>query len=106
MIKLKTILKIKLFHLDTQKKSNVKKKTQSKRRGKFRKMIDNNYRIKNNRLQYKYVYKKESKWLNIPYENEVVPILNYIHYNNKHIKKDKMAVKIIDLGLLLILINV
>ena len=59
-------------------------------------MIDNNYRIKNNRLQYKYDYKKESKWLNIPYENEVIPILNYIHYNNKHIKKDRMSVKIIN----------
>lgn len=61
-------------------------------------MIDDNYRLNNNRLQYKYIYKKEPKWLNIPFAHETEPLLNYIHYKFKLLKKDRMAVKIIDSG--------
>ena len=60
-------------------KEGIKRKTQSKRRGKFRKMIENKYRIINNRLQYKYTNNKIIKWLNIPFQNEVETLLNYIH---------------------------
>ena len=36
--------------------------------------------------------------MNIPYVNEVEPLLNYIHYNNLHIKKERMAAHVIKLG--------
>ena len=79
-------------------KEGIKRKTQSKRRGKFRKMIENKYRIINNRLQYKYSNNKIINWLNIPFQNEVETLLNYIHYNNNHLKKDRMVIHVIDAG--------
>ena len=42
-------------------------------------MVANKYRIINNRLQYKYTNNKIIKWLNIPFQNEVETLLNYIH---------------------------
>ena len=75
-----------------------KNKRQSKKRGKFRKMIKNHYRLYENRLQYKKFVNNEEKWLYIPFENEVQPLLNYVHFNNHHLKKDRMCIHIIKLG--------
>ena len=50
-------------------------------------MVNNNYRIIDGRLQYKYTGGKDSKWLYFPYESEIESILNYVHYNNNHLKK-------------------
>ena len=61
-------------------------------------MIENKYRIINNRLQYKYTNNKIIKWLNIPFQNEVETLLNYTHYNNNHLKKDRMVIHVIDAG--------
>ena len=66
---------------------NKNKKNLSKKRGRFRKMVKNNYRINNGRLQYNYNCGKNAKWLYIPYESEVDALLNYTHYNNNHLKK-------------------
>ena len=61
-------------------------------------MVNNNYRIIDLRLQYKYTGGKDPKWLYIPYESEIESILNYAHYNNNHLKKDRMSKHIIMLG--------
>ena len=74
------------------------KKKFSKKRGLFRKMVNNNYRIIDGRLQYKYTGGKDPKWLYISYESEIESILNYAHYNNNHLKKDRMSKHIIILG--------
>ena len=46
-------------------------------------MVTKNYRINKNRLQIKYYTNKDKnfKWLNIPYQSEINPMLSYIHYN-------------------------
>ena len=61
-------------------------------------MVKYNYRLADNRLQYKRILNKKEVWLNIPYEVEVEPLLNYVHYNNLHLKKDRMAARIFNLG--------
>ncbi len=76
----------------------VKRKTQSKRRTRFRKMVKENYRLATNRLQYKRVLNKKEVWLNIPFEDEVEPLLNYVYYKYLHLKKDRMTTRIINLG--------
>ena len=50
-------------------------------------MVAHKYGLENNRLQYKRIINKKEVWLNIPYENEVEPLLNYIHHNNIYIKR-------------------
>lgn len=66
---------------------------------KFRKILENSYKIDNERLLYKYYYDKSKyKWLYIPFENEVKPISQYLHNNNQHIKKEAMSKRIISLG--------
>ena len=75
-------------------------------------MVINNYSIENNnRLQYKRIINKKEVWLNIPYENEVEPLLNYIHHNNVHIKTIEckfMLLNMVIFGLIIlrILLNV
>ena len=56
----------------------AKRKTQSKRRTRFRKMVKDNYRLADNRLQYKRILNKKEVWLNIPFEVEVEPLLKYV----------------------------
>ena len=80
-------------------KANKNKKSQQKKRGKFKKMIAARYRIEENRLQYKYFYQnKKFIWLNIPFINEINPMLNFIHFSNHHLKKDRMAAHVIKKG--------
>ena len=74
------------------------RKTIEKKRGKFRKLVKEKYRIYNNRLQYFYYYKTKSIWLNIIYEEEKIPLLKYIHFNNNHIKREAMEAKVIGMG--------
>ena len=77
-------------------KANKNKKSQQKKRGKFKKMIAARYRIEENRLQYKYFYQnKNFIWLNIPFINEINPMLNFIHFSNHHLKKDRMVAHVI-----------
>ena len=61
-------------------------------------MVKYNYWLFDGRIQYKYTRNKYIKWLYIPYENEIEPLLKYIHFNNNHLKKDRMAVHIINSG--------
>ena len=63
-------------------------------------MVTKNYRINKNRLQIKYYTNKDKnfKWLNIPYQSEINPMLSYIHYNNMHLKKEGMYKKVIENG--------
>ena len=65
---------------------NKKRKTQEKRRTRFRKLIKNKYRIVNDRLQYLYKFNKTELWLNIIYKDEKFPLLNYFHLSNNHLK--------------------
>lgn len=65
---------------------NKKRKTQEKRRTRFRKLIKNKYRIVNDRLQYLYKFNKTELWLNIIYKDEKFPLLNYVHLSNNHLK--------------------
>ena len=37
-------------------------------------------------------------WLNIIYEEEKLPLLNYIHYSNNHLKRETMDTKILEMG--------
>ena len=74
------------------------RKTMEKKRGKFRKLIKEKYRISNNRLQYSYYYKNKLLWLNIIYEEEKIPLLKYTHFSNNHIKRETMDEKIIEMG--------
>ena len=62
-------------------------------------MVAARYRIEENRLQYKYFYQnKKFIWLNIPFINEINPMLNFIHFSNHHLKKDRMAAHVIKKG--------
>ena len=74
------------------------RKTVEKKRSKFRKMVKNKYRIHEDRLQYSYYYKNKNIWLNIIYNEEKLPILNYVHYTNNHLKRESMDEKIIQMG--------
>ena len=74
------------------------RKTMEKKRGKFRKMVNQKYRIENNRLQYLYYYKNKQIWVNIIYQEEKIPILNYLRYNNNHIKRETMDQRVIEMG--------
>ena len=74
------------------------RKTVEKRRTRFRKMVREKYRINCDRLQYNYYYKNKFIWLNIIYKEEKLPILNYTHYSNKHLKRETMDEKIIEMG--------
>ena len=65
---------------------NKKRKTQEKRRTRFRKLIKNKYHIVNERLQYLYKFNKTELWLNIIYKDEKFPLLNYVHLSNNHLK--------------------
>lgn len=59
-------------------------------------MVAARYRIEENRLQYKYFYQnKKFIWLNIPFINEINPMLNFIHFSNHHLKKDRMVAHVI-----------
>ena len=51
-----------------------------------------------NRLQYSIYYKNKLIWLNIIYEDDKIPLLNYINFNNNHIKRESMDQKIIEMG--------
>ena len=82
--------------LEYSKEKN--RKTVEKKRGKFRKLVNEKYRISDNRLQYSYYYKNKLIWLNIIYQKEKIPILNYIHFNCNHIKRETMEGKIIEAG--------
>ena len=77
---------------------NKNRKTVEKKRGKFRKLCKEKYRIFAKRLQYSYYYKNKLIWLNIIYQKEKIPILNYIHFNSNHIKRETMEEKIIEAG--------
>ena len=63
-------------------------------------MVTNNYRIENDRLEIKYYSSKLNNfsWKKIPYEDEVEPMLRYIHYNNLHLKKEAMSKKVLEYG--------
>ena len=61
-------------------------------------MVRDKYRIFNNLLIYSIYYKNKLIWLNIIYEDEKIPLLNYIHFNNNHIKRESMEQKIIEMG--------
>ena len=69
-----------------------------KERGKFKKLVREKYRIFNNRLQYKHYYKNNFIWLNIIFQLEKKPLLNYVHFKFNHIKRETMEEKIIQLG--------
>ena len=45
-------------------------------------------------MQYKHNKNNKDLWLYIPYAEEVVAILNFLHYNNNHLKRDSMLKKI------------
>ena len=77
---------------------NKNRKTVEKKRGKFRKLVREKYRILNNRLQYFYYYKNKNLWLNIIYQEEKIPLLKFIHFNNNHIKRESMETKVIEMG--------
>ena len=74
------------------------RKTMEKKRGKFKKLVREKYRIINNRLQYKHYYKNNFIWLNIIFQLEKIPLLNYVHFKFNHIKRETMEEKIIQLG--------
>ena len=63
-------------------------------------MVNSQYRINDKRLEIKYYdyKKKDFLWMKIPYKKEVNALLRYIHYNNKHLKKEGMSKKIIVSG--------
>ena len=82
--------------LEYSKEKN--RKTVEKKRAKFRKMVQSKYRIHEDRLQYSYHYKNKNIWLNIIYKEEKIPILNYVHYTNNHLKREGMDEKIIQMG--------
>ena len=74
------------------------RKTQEKKRNKFRKLIKNKYKIENNRLQYLYQYNNKKKWVNIIYEEEKIPLLNYVHFSNNHMKRESMDLNLLKMG--------
>jgi hypothetical protein len=65
-------------------------------------VINNHLRVLERKVNYTENYdmfvNNEEKWLYIPFENEVQPLLNYVHFNNHHLKKDRMCIHIIKLG--------
>ena len=81
-----------------QYSKNKKRKTQEKRRTRFRKLIKNKYRIINERLQYFYKYNKSELWVNIIYKDEKLSLLNYKHFSNNHLKRESMDLKILEMG--------
>ena len=60
-------------------------------------MLNNNYRIIENRLQTIYNINNKFLWLNIPYKVEVKPMLYNLHYNYNHIKCEAMAKTVIEM---------
>ena len=74
------------------------RKTQEKKRNKFRKLIKNKYKLENNRLQYLYKFNNKEKWVNIIYEEEKLSLLNYIHYSNNHMKRESMDLNLLEMG--------
>ena len=73
-------------------------KTQENKRTRFRKLVKDKFKIVNARLKYLYYYKSKKIWLNIIYEEEKEPLLNFIHFSNNHLKKEAMDMKIIAMG--------
>ena len=74
------------------------RKTQEKKRNKFRKLINAKYKLVNDRLQYLYKFNNKEIWVNIIYEEEKLSLLNYIHYSNNHMKRESMDLKLLDMG--------
>ena len=66
------------------------RKIMEKKRGKFKKLVKEKYRIINNRLQYNHYYKNKFIWLNIIFQLEKIPLLNYIHFKFNLIKRETM----------------
>ena len=79
-------------------KTKNKRKIQ-KKRNECRKMCKNNYRLYEHRLQIKYYTKnKQYQWKYVPFKKEIKPMMSFIHYNNLHLKKERMCKKIIENG--------
>ena len=74
------------------------KKTIENKRNRFLKMVKTSYRIFDNRLQYRYYYKKDFIWLNIPYKEEIKSMLYYLHNKNNHLKHEAMSREVISMG--------
>lgn len=72
----------------------AKRKIQSKRRARFPKLVKDNYRLADYRLEYKRILNNKEVWRSISYEVEIEPLLDYVHYNNLYLKKDKMVDRI------------
>ena len=61
-------------------------------------MVEEKCGIVGDRLQCNHYYKNKFIWLNIIFQLEKIPLLNYIHFKFNHIKRETMEEKIMQLG--------